>query len=230
MDTLQKAFGYLIRFEHAKIWRALSARIPSWLYCRKAAYLYQLKLNAGELDYGCPMSLPEEYSFRQAASDDLAACSAMAGLSAEEFLRRHGAGDLCYCVFYRNQPVNVNWLHFGPCYVRGMGYRLHSDVSDCYVYGVVTSPDHRNIGLYKASQRELIRVVRSLASPRILQLVYANNVPVLATLPKLGYEILHVLHHRTVFGVKWTTLRDREGTLLDKQLHFGNASSGMFQI
>ncbi len=231
MNTIHKALSYLVRFDFAKIGAAIADRIPAWLYRRNVAYIYQLQIEAVAADSDkSEMSLPEGYCFRKAASDDLAACAEMARLPAAEYSRRHRAGDLLYGIFAQQTPINLNWLHFGPCYVRGLAYQFDTEPSNCYIYGVVTSPDYRSRGFYKSAQRELIRVVRLHGSRRIIQVAMTGNAAVLATLPKFGYKIVGVLCHRTLFGVKWTTIRDCRGRKLSRQWRIGNPSDEVFQI
>jgi GNAT superfamily N-acetyltransferase len=230
MHTIRKAFGYLIRLDFDKIWRAITDRIPSWMFRRSLAYIYELQIESTEADNESRLNLPEGYVFRKIDLDGLSACSAMVGLPAEEYLRRHRAGDLSYGVFFQHQPVNVNWLHFGPCYVRGLGYQFNTESSDCYIYGIVTSPDHRNRGIYKSTQPELIRIARSQGAQRVIQVAMEANIAVKATLPKCGYEIVGTVHHRSVFGIRWTIVRDCEGRVPVWQWRIGNPHDGIFQI
>ena len=229
MSAIQKALGYLVRQDFARLWRAIAERIPSWLFRRNRANIYQLRVHGARPADASREELPEGCVFRKVVLDDLAACAEIAGLAAEECVRRHEAGDVCYGVFFHDEPVSVAWLHFGPCYIRGMALLLQADPSDCYVYGAVTAPSQRKRGLYKALQNRLIGVIGDAESRTATQLFRAGNAPVMATLPRLGYKCIAVLHHFTLLGVRRSVLRGPDGQVISRQWHY-RAPVGVFRI
>lgn len=178
----------------------------NWVFHRATANIFELDNLAAQAALGGNEELPEGYTFRLAQAEDLAACAEMANFFPEIYRQRFEAGDECYVVYAGSVPVNLTWLHFGPCYVRGMGLRLDAPQSDCYLYNVVTDRQCRGKGLYKITQRKIIRLLAERGIARIRQLVMLDNAVPHATLPKLGYRLVEQIRHRHVLGVSLTTI------------------------
>lgn len=121
-----------------------------------------------------------------------------------KYHRRFDSGELCYAVFDGTRPANLNWVHFGPCYVRGAGYVVAGDPADAYIYGIYTNPSERGKGLYKKCLIHLANHLMARGSRRLIQMVEDGNAPVLQTLPLLGYSRRVTLRHRRLFGFKYT--------------------------
>ncbi len=173
--------------------------------------------------------LPKEYAFRQATPEELPACAELAETPLDEYRRRCQEGDQCYVTFSGGEPVNLNWLHFGPCYVYGLGLQIEARPSECYLYNVLTDPPHRGRGLYKNTQRILIETLASRGITRVRQVVAVDNtVPQLA-LPKLGYELTQVIRHRCIGGLKITTILDAGGAAASRRLSW-RTPVGVFRI
>ncbi len=83
------------------------AAVPGYIFERSPEY------------HNTSASLPADYSFGELASNDVAACTQLSGLSEQEIRRRFEQGERCLGVLANaKQVVNLSWLHFGPCYVR----------------------------------------------------------------------------------------------------------------
>jgi hypothetical protein len=220
MRNLGKAIGALGRLEFGRLWAELIERLPVWWFRRERAFLFAL--DAEGIDRGAkgePL-LPDGYAIRQAAFDDLTTYERALETSASESRRRFDGGDLCYAVVRDDAIANITWLHFGPCYIRGLAFLVRAAPTDCYLYGVVTARTFRGQGLYKGSQLALLDVLRQRGTTRILQLVMDGNAPVLATLPKLGYRRIAVLRHSTFLGLQRTRLNDEERGVHSSEWHW----------
>lgn len=174
-------------------------------------------------------SLPDEYLFRPVTPEELPACAELSGVPLAECRRRHAAGDECYAVFYGGIPVNLNWLHFGACYVCGMGLRIEALASECYVYNIFTAPRHRGHGLYKSTQRHLIALLAQRGVGRIRQLVMVGNTVPTVSLPKFGYTLSEVIRHTRLGGLKFTTVRGTASGAKSYQLSW-KIPAGVFRI
>jgi hypothetical protein len=229
MKSIRTACGYLVQGQFRRLLAALVERVPSWMFRRRMAYLFKLHdlTSAAVLAGRC--GLPGAYSFRKATTADIPACAAMSGLGEKEFQRRFENGDECYGVFLAGEPVHLLWLHFGSCYVRGLGLLLRLDVSDCYLYGVITAPPHRAKGFYKAAQRHIASLLAEKGTTSVLQVVEEGNEVPLAILPRLGYHMSRIVCHVTFCTVRCTLIRDRQGTRLSRWWH-RRTPHGVFRI
>ena len=182
--------------------------LARWTFHRAAADIFELD-NLSTIAAGVrPEAPPGGCEFRQATSDDMAGCARMAGFEPDLYRDRLAAGEECHLALQNGAPVNLTWLHFGSCYVRGMGLRIDVPASDCYLYNVVTDPRCRGMGLYKYTQRRIVRLLAERGVERIRQLVMIDNAVPHATLPKLGYRMVEQIRHRALCGVGITAIMD----------------------
>lgn len=183
-------------------WQQWLANAGAWLHARCEAYVLELADLAAAQEH---VEVPEDWVFREATSAELVPCSAMAGMPVYEYRRRWLRGDLCYVTFVSGRPVNLSWLHFGPCYVRGLSTLIEAEPGECYLYNVFTDPACRGQGIYTKTQRLLIRILAVRGITRIRQVVTLDNTVPLHTLPKLGYQVTRTLRHWRVLGMGVTT-------------------------
>ena len=185
----------------------LAERIPTRLSRNRRAYMFEL--NSAEHAAGNMKSfLPPQCVCRVASRQELPACATITELPVNEYYRRFDAGDICYGVFVDNQPVNVNWVHSGSCFVRGMGYEHNGTPNDKYVYGIMTDPANRGKGLYKNCLVTLASELFANGADRIIQMVEDGNLPVLRALPQLGYRKIREIRHRAILGFNCTVVTD----------------------
>ena len=219
MKSLWKAVQYLLHGQFGPLLAGLQRRLPPFLFRYSRGDLFELH---------CPSTLqppqnaacfPADYDLSEFYSEHIEICAALSGLPSHELRRRFENGDRCIGVVQSDQPVNVNWLHYGSCYVRGLGLRIDLGTNDCYLYGVVTATEHRGKGLYRQSQLKLIQLLQSGGLNRIVQLVEKGNEVPLKTLPKLGYQLLWSIRHLTIMGVQRTIILDTQGRVISRQYH-----------
>jgi len=191
--------------------------------------VFELRDLAGIAQSQAGVCLPEGYSFRQATLEELPACAELAETPLDEYRRRCRGGDQCYGTFWDGEPVNLSWLHFGSCYVYGLGLLIEAQPSECYLYNVLTDPGHRGRGLYKNTQRILIEMLASRGITRVRQVVAIDNTVPQIALPKLGYELNQVIRHKCIGGLKITTILDAAGAVASRRL-FWWAPVGVFRI
>ena len=195
----------------------LRGRIPPWLFRFGQAYVFELPRQMSARNRR-PFSFPADYSARYATRNELPAVAAMAGLGEAECSRRMDSGDKCFSVFHTSRLVNVAWIHFGPCYVRGVGYHHPGQKSDAYIYNILTDPAERGKGLYKNALLHLSDELFRSQADRLVQLVEPGNVPVLHTLPQLGYVHTATISHVTLCGVKCTTVRNPKNKTIVRRI------------
>lgn len=210
-------------------WRVWTQVAAAWAFRRRAARVFEL-CDLAEVARSQPgVSLPEGCSFRQATPEELPACAELARTPLEEYRRRYRDGDECHAIFWGGEPVNLNWLHFGSCYVYGLGLLIQAEPSECYLYNVFTDPGHRGKGLYKTTQRMLIEWLAGRGITRVRQVVASDNaVPQLA-LPKLGYRLTQDILHKCIGGLKITTVRNVAAAVASRRL-FWRTPKGIFRI
>jgi GNAT superfamily N-acetyltransferase len=190
---------------------AMRTWFSAWIFCQGKAYLFERRLAAKGPAFPGEISRLEPYAFREATEADLPQCAALADLTLDEARRRYDFGDRCFGVFAEGRLVNVLWLHFGSCYVRGLGLCLELEGNDVYLYGVFTDPAHRGRGLYRLSLEEITARMSARGMSRILQVVEEGNPAPLHTLPKLGHELVGIIHHFTIFHFKKTSMFCADG-------------------
>jgi ribosomal protein S18 acetylase RimI-like enzyme len=203
--------------------------VEAWAFRRRAACVFELRDLAMVARSQAGVCLPMEYTFRQATPEELPACAELADTPLDEYRRRCHDGDQCYVTFCGEEPVNLNWLHFGPCYVYGLGLLIEAGPSECYLYNVLTHPRQRGKGLYKNTQRILIETLASRGIARVRQVVAVDNIVPQLALPKLGYELTQVIRHRCIGGLKITTILDAGGAVASRRL-FWRTPAGVFRI
>jgi ribosomal protein S18 acetylase RimI-like enzyme len=200
----------------------------AWAMRRSAAYVYELEDLAAR-PAGHETALAQGYGFRQVNWEELDACAAVAGAPAEEYRRRWEQGGECYAAFWQGRPAHLGWLHFGSVYVRGLGLLIEADPSVCYLYNVVTDPDHRRRGLYKCTQRTVTAMLAARGIRRVTQVVMMSNTVPQITLPQLGYRLAQVVRHTSLCGWKFTVVRDAAGKTISRRL-FCRAPKSVFLI
>jgi len=210
-------------------WRAWTQLAAAWAFRRGEARLFELCDLAEVARSQTDVCLAEGYVIRQTTPEELPVCAELAGAAIAEYRRRCRSGDQCYVTFRNAEPVNLNWLHFGPCYVYGLGLLIEAGPSECYLYNVFTDPGHRGKGLYKTTQRLLIQRLAERGITRVRQVVaFDNSVPQLV-LPKLGYRLTQDIHHKCIGGLKMTAVRDVAGAAASRRL-FWRTPKGIFRI
>ena len=207
MGTLGKLVTHLRTGQFGAIRNAINERIPWWVYHRAEAYIYEVRRESRTVSVST-VALPAGYVCRPAVRDELPACSRITGLDGREYYRRFDAGDICYGVFAGSKPVNINWVHSGGYYVRGMGYLGDASPADRYIYGIMTDPAERGKGLYKSCLERLAEYLYANGAARLVQMVEEGNAPVLKTLPQLGYVKTQKISHRSIIGFKRTQVTD----------------------
>ena len=183
----------------------------TWAFHADAACILELGDLAAAATRYQGAALPAEYTFRRADAADLPACALLAGVPLDDYRRRHQRGDPCYVILCRERPVHLAWLHFGPCYVRGLGLFVEALAAECYLYNVFTAAGHRGKGLYKIGQQKIIGLLAAQGITRIRQLVALDNTVPLATLPKLGYAATDLIRYRRLCGLHFTAVRHADG-------------------
>ena len=201
MGALKQLTHYLATGQFRMIGRAIAERIPRWLFCRGEAFLFELIRQEADSRQADAI-FPSGYTCRLIVREELPACSQLAGHDIGEFYRRYDAGEICFGVFAGSRPVNINWVHGGSCYVRGMGYLFGGTTSDRYIYGIMTDPAERGRGLYKNCLKQLARHLFAHGAERLVQMVEVQNAPVLTTLPHLNYRKTTQLSFLSVLGFK----------------------------
>jgi hypothetical protein len=174
-------------------------------------------------------SFPQEYSARYVTRDEIPALAAMTGASEVEYFRRFDSGDRCFGVFHGLKPANINWIHLGACYVRGLGYIHPGKERDAYIYGILTEPAERGKGLYKNALINLADELYHSDVELLVQLVESSNAPVLHTLPQLGYIKTTRISHLHVCGVKCTEIHDLANGATKRRI-YKNPPGGLFII
>jgi GNAT superfamily N-acetyltransferase len=225
MAGLAKFFGYLFSGQFGRIAGALAERTPLWLFHRWDASIFEATLSG-------PVTAPElppGYRCRVAEANDLEALSRLIGVPHEEYSRRVDSGDFCFAVFEGARPANLNWIHLGPCYVRGAGFEVAAAPADAYIYGIYTDPSERGKGLYKKCLLHLANHLLDNGSGRLIQMVEDGNAPVLHTLPQLGYRKTVTLRHRRWFGVRYTRWVDDNSRHVQRRW-FCRDPKGIFPI
>ncbi len=207
MSSLGKLVSYMREGRFDQIGKAVSERVPRWLFYSGRAFVFTLSRSEWATKR-VPISLPTGYRCRLATRDEMPACSRVTGFELSEYYRRYDAGDLCYGVFTDDRPVNINWVHSGICYIRGMGYDLDGASAEKYIYGIMTDPAERGKGLYKNCLTSLAEYLFLAGAERLIQMVEDGNTPVLNTLPQLGYTRIQEIRHSTVFGINRTRAID----------------------
>jgi len=210
-------------------WRIWAQPAAAWAFRRRAARVFELRDLAAAARSQAGVCLPNGYSFRLAAPEELSACALLAETPLEEYLRRCREGDQCYATYWRGEPVNLNWLHFGSCYVYGLGLWIEAQPSECYLYNVLTEPGHRGKGLYKNTQRILIEMLAERGITRVRQVVAVDNTVPQAALPKLGYQWTQAIRHKCIGGLKITTVLDAAGAVASRRV-FWRTPKGVFRI
>lgn len=225
MTGLRRACSYLSHGGVSKVCKAVIARVRCKLFRSSRAYVLEFRSDRSSGEPPQSVEMPDGYTFRRAEPNDLGSCATLTGLSLKECRRRIASGDQCYVIMHETRAVNVSWVHFGSCYIRGMGLLMTLDDADCYLYGAYTHPDHRGKGLYGTARR----VLRHWSRHRNLALVLeGNNVP-LKTLSKLGYRVSQAVSHVTLFGLKMTLVEDVETKTRSRQVHW-RTPVGVFWI
>jgi hypothetical protein len=207
MGKFSKYFNYLATGQFGKISDAMKERTPYIVYHRGGASIFELKQDAFK-SLAIEPVFPEGYQCRLAARDEMPACAELSGLKVGEYYRRLRAGDECYGVFEGNRPANINWIHRGSCYVRGMGYLHNGTDRDFYIYGIKTASTEQGKGLYKNCLIEISRYLFGHRAERLIQMVEDGNAPVFHTLPKQGYKETERIYNVTMAGIRRTIVTD----------------------
>jgi ribosomal protein S18 acetylase RimI-like enzyme len=200
--------------------------LPIWLFRYRSAVVFSCNDKPVPHDH---CTFKDGFLFRQAERREADVCSQLSGLPSKEVLRRFSAGDDCYVVFRERVLVHIVWIHYGPCYIRGLKLHLHLSRNDAYVYGIITHPEFRGLGIYKSTQYHLASLLMSGKTDRMIQIVYADNKIPLALLPKIGYQIIGQTRCMTVGGINITSVRlsDRKQVILSK---FWNEPQDIYRI
>lgn len=202
-----KIFGYLIKGDFVSLKKAVRQRIPRKFYYKNKAYIFKIDKQQWA-EKRLTFSYPENYKSRKFNDTDLENATNFTGHTIESYREKLDASNIAFGVLENDRPVNINWVAFGDCYVRGMGYTHKAETNDAYIYGIVTDPNQRGKGLYKNCLIDLGDYLFNGKSENVYQLVEYDNVPVLKTLPKLGYEKIIEMSYKIIFGVKFLKVYD----------------------
>jgi len=207
MGKFSKYFNYLATGQFGKISDAMKEKTPYIVYHRGGASIFEL-CHQDFVSQTIEPVFPEGYQCRPVARDEMPVCADLFGLEVAEYYRRLETGDECYGVFEGNRPANINWIHRGACYVRGMGYLHNGSDKDYYIYGIMTAATEQGKGLYKNCLMEISRYLFGRRAEKLIQMVENGNAPVFHTLPKLGYKETEKIHNVTMAGIRRTIVTD----------------------
>jgi GNAT superfamily N-acetyltransferase len=189
-----------------------------WILRSQTASLFELHFNIEEACETGGIAIHNKYRFREAIIDDLPACAALTGFPVEEYRRRTRQGNRCYVVFYGDEPINLNWIHTGPYYVRGLGFMGEYNKGRGYLYNLFTHPNYRGEGLYKYALKKIINILAGQNITCFQQIVENDNPIPLAVLPTLGYKMTQTIMHTRICGLKITVVRDPSGKILSHKI------------
>lgn len=230
MDLSQTTSDETFPIDFRRIWAAMGDRLPRWSVQRRSAILFERTIGPEDALAMVENALPQGTSFRPVRREEFPACAKLAVLQVQEIERRYEHGDVCYALFLHDRLVNLNWLHFGSCYVRGMNLRLDLEPTDGYLYGIGTDPACRGQGFYKATQQELVRHLAAQGTRRLLQLVMDWNAIPIASLPRLGYRpTRHIRSIQIARFLRWTTVRENHSPTAEHQFRW-KTPRGVFSI
>lgn len=228
MSRTRQVIHLLGGVQFREIFRAIRRTTPAWLFRSGRAHIFELNKQTYLQDKR-PHSFPRDYSARYVSRDELPAVAAVGGVIESECFRRFDYGDKCFAVFQASRPTNINWIHYGTCYVRGLGYIHLGQRKDAYIYNIFTDPAQRGKGLYKNALIRLSDELFQSGSELLVQMVEEGNAPVLHTLPKLGYAATKTILHVSLWRIKYTLVRNVADDTINQRL-FMNPPPDVFFI
>jgi len=203
----------------SKLKSFLFTRIVSNVMCSRRALVFTLSPHDHAASCKNIVSSQIDCTFRFMGRDDIQQIMPlMQGAPQEVALKRWDAGDICLCGFVNGSIAHIKWLHIGPFYIRGLGYS-HDRPPDCaYSYNAYNFPAFRGRGIYKASIQFTTSYLFQRGISELTAIVMADNAVVLHTLPSLGWQRSKSLFHCRLFGIRYTSVKDRHNRI-SRHLH-----------
>jgi len=121
----------------------------------------------------------ENYIFSWANESDLVNISELLSRPLDVLQDRLSSGDICYIIrdkLFDNKLVHARWVHLGPCFIKGLGYKLTIDDNSAYIYWACTHQDARANGLSSASVYNISVYLKQLNVNKIYGLVDNCNI------------------------------------------------------
>ena len=203
MGRIRKLLSYIRSGQWGKVARGIADLFSLSVFKSRKAFIFILDKRKVVENTRADI-FPDGFSGRIATRDEMLGYAEMAGVKPEVYLRRFDAGDTGYAVFAEDKVVNLTWIHSGSCYIRGMGYHHHGELSDKYIYDGLTVPSARRRGLFRVALQAVVVHFLELGKCRVIAMVEDGNAPVLHTLPMLGYTMSRTILHIVILGVKYT--------------------------
>ncbi len=192
-------------------------RIPPWILRIGRVHVFELR-KYNSLEEPLRPVFPSDCAARYVTRDEIPAVAVLARTSEVLCYDRFDRGEMCFAVFRRSRPVNITWIHLGSCYIRGVGYSHQGQENVAYIYGILTDPSERGKGLYRNALISLSHDLFRSQVERLVQFVEPDNIPVLHTLPTLGYVRTAAISHMTFLGVKYTKVRHFEDGTIETRI------------
>ena len=137
----------------------------------------------------CPaLVIPEDYTFRFSGEDDFPWNEWPFHQHRDTYVDRFRSGHLSLCVYRDDSPVHVSWIALGKLQVDEAGKNWTIPAEHACLYDVVTLPEFRRQGLYRAA---LLLAPTRLREMRRAQTIWIytqqRNLPSVLAIEAAGY-------------------------------------------
>lgn len=196
--------AYLPKGEMANFFYHVSKHLPDWLF----------KFNRGMILTSPSPRLPTRdnprFTFGKASESDFEEIARFSEVPAAALYERSDNGDWGYLTRDKNDDdriVSVQWIHVGPCFIRGYGLRL--DISDraAYIYGALSAKEVRLLGVFNSAFKKVCEILKSEGVGEIVGLVeFFNNTAYNYHL-RSNFADIATVTYVSVLGIKFSMWR-----------------------
>ena len=192
----------LPRGEIASFLYLVSSHVPDWLF----------KFNRGMILSSPSPRLPTRenprFTFGQATPDDFDEISDFSGVPRAALQQRVANGDWGYVTRdseNKNRIVSVQWIHTGPCFVRGYGLLLDIPETSAYIYGALSAPEVRLLGVFNSAFQRVCHILKDEGIDTIVGLVEFFNKSAYNYHLRSNFTDIATVTYVSIFGIKFST-------------------------
>jgi hypothetical protein len=194
----------LPRGEVANFFYLVSKHLPDWLF----------KFNRGMILVSSSPRLPTRsnprFTFRKADTDDFEEIARFSEVPQSALHERVKNGDWGYITRDTENEdviVSVQWIHVGPCFIRGYGLRLDMGDKAAYIYGALSAREVRLLGVFNSAFKRVCEILESEGVSEIVGLVEFFNSTAYNYHLRSNFADIATVTYVSIFGIKFSAWR-----------------------
>nr|MBN2276791.1 hypothetical protein [candidate division Zixibacteria bacterium] len=172
---------------------------PDWFFRFNSGYIFST------VSPRLPARNNNKYEYQLAAPEDFKEIEKFSGISVKVQEQRIKNGDMAFITKEKednHRIVTIQWIHCGPCFIRGYGLMLPIEKESAYFYGALSAEDIRYKGVFNSAFQNVIGILRARNIRKYYALVEFWNTISRNYHIRSNFEPVMAVDFIKIFGMK----------------------------